>query len=224
MFKLTRLLYFPADCPAPERQAVVQTLREATRQSPMVKRSMLEPTLPGVMNGGDFIWHLQFADEAAYRSCLGQNHWREKVDPLFKGGTFKRFQSVAYEGGLSGAKPVKLTRGVYRTLILTVKPRGTPETIARFEHELSGMAKYISSIKNWQMSHVSEAAGDRQWTHVWEQEYESLEGLIGPYMNHPFHWALVDRWFNPECSQWIVDKVLCHTYCEFKQSVLGPDA
>jgi hypothetical protein len=43
-------------------------------------------------------------------------------------------------------------------------------------------------------------------------------------MDHPFHWGLVDRWFNPECSQWIVDKVLCHTYCEFKSSVLGPDA
>ena len=224
MFKLTRLLYFPTDSSAPKREAVTQTLREASRQSPMVSRFFLEPTLPGVMNGGDFVWHLQFSDEAAYRACLNQPHWREKVDPLFAGGTFKRFQSVAYQGGLSGAQPVKLARGVYRTLILTVKPRGTPETIAKFEHELGGMAKYISSIKNWQLSHVSEAAGDRQWTHVWEQEYEDLSGLTGPYMNHPFHWALVDRWFNPECSQWIVDKVLCHTYCEFKDSMLGPGA
>ena len=222
MFKLTRLLYFPADRSVAEREAVTQTLREASRQSPMVARFMLEPTLPGVMNGGDFIWHLQFADEAAYRACLGQADWRERVDPLFKDGTFKRFQSVAYEGGLSGIRPVKLSHGVYRTLILTIKPGTNPAAVARFEHELSGMAKYISSIKNWQMSHVTEAAGDRQWTHVWEQEYEHLEGLTGPYMNHPFHWALVDRWFNPECSQWIVDKVLCHTYCEFKASVLGP--
>jgi Stress responsive A/B Barrel Domain len=222
MFKLTRLLYFPADRSVAEREAVTQTLREASRQSPMVARFMLEPTLPGVMNGGDFIWHLQFADEAAYRACLAQAHWRENVDPLFKGATFKRFHGAAYQGGLSGARPVKLAHGVYRTLILSVKPGTNPEAVARFEHELGGMPKYISSIKNWQLSRVSESAGDRQWTHVWEQEYEDLTGLTGPYMNHPFHWALVDRWFNPECSQWIVDKNLCHTFCEFKASVLGP--
>jgi len=118
---------------------------------------------------------------------------------------------------------MKLARGVYRTLILTIKPGISPDMIAGFERELAGMPKYISSIKNWQLSRVSEADGDRQWTHVWEQEYENLEGLTGPYMDHPFHWGLVDRWFNPECSQWIVDKVLCHTYCEFKDSVLGPE-
>jgi len=224
MFKLTRLLYFPGESAAADRQAVTQKLRDASSQSPMVTRFLLEPTLPGVMNGGDFIWHLQFADEVAYRDCLKQAHWREKVDPLFEGGTFKRFESAAYQGGLGGARPVKLARGVYRTLILTVKPNTSAAATAQFEHELAGMPKYISSIKNWQLSRVSEAAGLRPWTHVWEQEYETLEGLTGPYMNHPFHWALVDRWFNPECSQWIVDKVLCHTYCEFKSSVLGPDA
>jgi len=223
MFKLTRLIYFPAETSAAQRQAVTQTLRDATAHSPMVARSMLEPTLPGVMNGGDFIWHLQFADEAAYRACLNQAHWRDKVTPSFEGGTFKRYQSAAYQGGLSGARPMKLARGVYRTLILTIKPGISPDLIAGFEKELAGMPKYISSIKNWQLSRVSEAGGDRQWTHVWEQEYENLQGLTGPYMDHPFHWGLVDRWFNPECSQWIVDKVLCHTYCEFKDSVLGPE-
>src|SRR5580704_3397956 len=122
MFKLTRLLYFPNDRSVADREAVMQTLREVSGQSPTVRRFMLEPTLPGVMNGGNFIWHLQFADEAAYRACLAQANWREKVDPLFKDGTFKRFQSVAYEGGIGGARPVKLSQGVYRTLILTVKP------------------------------------------------------------------------------------------------------
>ncbi len=46
MFKLTRLLYFPTDRPVAEREAVTQTLREASRQSPMVARFLLEPTLP----------------------------------------------------------------------------------------------------------------------------------------------------------------------------------
>jgi hypothetical protein len=223
MFKLTRLLFFPAQCAAAERQAVIQKLRDASAQSPAVKRFILEPTLPGVLNGGDYIWHLQFADQAGYRACLAQPQWREKVNPLFEGGgTFKKYESVGYEGGLSGATK-KLGSGVYRTLIMTMKPGSSPQQIAQFEKELAGMPRYISSIKNWQLSHGTEAGGTRQWSHIWEQEYENLEGLTGPYMDHPFHWGLVDRWFNPECSQYIVDRVLCHTYCEFKTSVLGPE-
>jgi hypothetical protein len=224
MFKLTRLLYFPAECQQSERKAVVQTLNDAGAQSPMVKCSLLEPTLPGVLYGGDYIWHLQFADEAAYRACLSQPHWREKVNALFEGKTLKRYESAAYRGGLCGERPVRLARGVYRTLIMTLKPGTSPQSAAQFEKELSGMPRYISSIKNWQLSHVSEASGMRPWSLVWEQEYENLEGLTGPYMDHPYHWAFVDRWFNPECSQYIVDKVLCHTYCEFKSSVLGPES
>ena len=41
MFKLTRLLFFPAECAASERQAVVQKLRDASAQSPAVKRFIL---------------------------------------------------------------------------------------------------------------------------------------------------------------------------------------
>ncbi len=222
MFKLTRLLFFPAERPASERQAVIQKLRDASANSPTVRRFILEPTLPGVLNGGDYIWHLQFADKAAYRDCLAQPHWCEQVDPLFAGGALRKYESVAYQGGLSGAN-AKLKQGVYRTLIMTMKPGSSPQAVAQFEKELAGMPKYISSIKNWQLSHAAEASGTRQWSHIWEQEYENLSGLTGPYMDHPFHWGLVDRWFNPECSQYIVDKVLCHTYCEFKTSVLGPE-
>ena len=176
MFKLTRLLYFPAETASAERQAVTQKSDLQRGLVAKLKRFLLEPTLPGVMNGGDFIWHLQFADEAAYRDCLKQPHWQQQVAPLFAGGTFKRFESAAYQGGLSGAHPVKLGRGVYRTLILSVKPNTSPAATAQFDHELAGMPKYISSIKNWQLSHVSEATGKRPWTHVWEHDYEQLDG------------------------------------------------
>jgi len=184
MFKLTRLLYLPADTSAPDRHTITQTLRDASAQSPMVKRYILEPTLPGVLNGGDFIWHLQFADEAAYRACLAQPAWREKVDPLFDGGTFRKYESVAYQGGLSGGRPVKLSRGVYRTLIMTVKPGTSLQAIAQFDKELAGMPRYISSIKNWQLSHATEASGSRQWSHIWEQGFADMETMLD-YLKTP---------------------------------------
>ena len=82
------------------------------------------------------------------------------------------------------------------------------------------MPYYIPAIRNWQLSRAEEATGARRWTHVWEQEYADAGGLMGPYMMHPYHWARIDRWFDPECPDRIVDARLCHSFCAMKASVL----
>ena len=61
-----------------------------------------------------------------------------------------------------------------------------------------------------------QAEGARPWTHVWEQRYDALDGLMGDYMMHPYHWARVDRWFDPESPDWIVDTHLCHSFCRYQ--------
>jgi hypothetical protein len=30
---------------------------------------------------------------------------------------------------------------------------------------------------------------------------------------HPIHWAYVDRWFDPECPDFIVRDRVCHSFC-----------
>jgi len=48
---------------------------------------------------------------------------------------------------------------------------------------------------------------------VWEQGYDRLEDLTGSYMKHPCHWGQVDRWFDPEHPDWLIDPGLCHAFC-----------
>ena len=76
-------------------------------------------------------------------------------------------------------------------------PDTDADTVARFEDELSSMARYIPAIRAWQLSRVDDAIGTSQWTHVFEQEFSDVDGLMGPYLMHPIHWAVVDRWFDP---------------------------
>jgi len=38
---------------------------------------------------------------------------------------------------------------------------------------------------------------------------------------YPYHWGHIDRWFNPECADWIVDTYLCHTFCAFESGPLS---
>ena len=59
-----------------------------------------------------------------------------------------------------------------------------------------------------------------RWTHLWEQEFDRLEGLEQDYMLHPFHWGHVDRWFDPEMPERVVDPWLAHLACVAHAPVL----
>ncbi|WP_306306846.1 Dabb family protein [Nocardia brevicatena] len=82
------------------------------------------------------------------------------------------------------------------------------------------MPQHIPTIRSWQLSRVRHAAGASEWTHVWEQEFDDLDGLLGPYMNHPIHWAHVDRFFDPESPDLIVRDRVCHSFCALPAPVI----
>ncbi|HEY2076274.1 MAG TPA: hypothetical protein VGH53_08045 [Streptosporangiaceae bacterium] len=50
------------------------------------------------------------------------------------------------------------------------------------------------------------------WSHAWEQEYRDVDGLLGGYLRHPFHWTCTDRWFGCEVPTLIVLLALAHVY------------
>ncbi len=72
-------------------------------------------------------------------------------------------------------------------------PETDPSTVARFEDELSSMPRCVPAIRAWQLSRVDDAIGTSRWIHMFEQEFSDVEGLMGPYLMHPIHWAVVDR-------------------------------
>lgn len=180
--------------------------------------AVVAPTLPGVFNGGDLIAHFDFPDEDAYRGM------QPAIDAVLGGQGIARFDSAFYRHGRHAAADPKLGTGVYRALLLSVDRPVDTEMLNRFEAEMVRMPHYIPAIRNWRFSRVIEPRGERRWTHVWEQEYDSLDGLNGPYMLHPYHWARIDRWFDPECPDWMIDTRLCHSFCAFGRNVLGEGA
>ncbi len=109
---------------------------------------------------------------------------------------------------------------VHRALLLRVAPDTDARTVTRFEGELRSMPDYIPAIRAWQLSRVDDAIGTSQWTHVFEQEFTDVEGLMGSYLMHPIHWAVVDRWFDPECPDVIVQDRLCYSFCRCATSIL----
>jgi hypothetical protein len=220
MFKLTKLVTLAEGAGEDARAKVTAALDGASKSA---VRAMLSPTYPGVYNGGDYIWHVQFADEAAYSAWKGDPEGGKAADAMLNDlALVGHIDSVAYEGGRSGTKPGAPDKGCYRVALFSVFKEPFPGAIAQYDAETYEMGNYIGSIKSWQASHVKEWSGARPWTHVWEQEYENLGGLQGAYMLHPHHWGHVDRWYDPECTVWMIDNHLCHSFCDFNGSVIAP--
>ena len=204
MYSVTRLL----DVAAEDRDRIVASIRsgsEATR----ARYRLVEPTLPGSRNGGDVLVHLRFASRSEWLPIASY------FTDLLADRAITRINGAGYSG-----TPTRTSGGqgtVYRTLLLSVSPETDADTVMRFEDELRSMPHYIPVIKAWQLSRVDDAIGDSQWTHVFEQEFSDVAGLMGPYLLHPIHWAVVDRWFDPECPEVIVRDRLCHSFCHIDQ-------
>jgi hypothetical protein len=104
--------------------------------------------------------------------------------------------------------------------LLRVPPEIDPETVVAFENELAAMPRYVPTITAWQLSRADQTLGPTQWTHVFEQEFTSVDGLMGPYLMHPIHWASVDRWFDPETSDVVIRDRVCHSFCTLTTPML----
>ncbi len=81
----------------------------------------------------------------------------------------------------------------------------------------------MPAIRNWSLSRVVDFVGDappRKWTHAWEQDFETLEGLTQDYMMSPYHWGYLDGWYDPEMPWSIIEPELANLFCEARQSVL----
>jgi hypothetical protein len=219
MFSSLRLVTLARGSSESRRAATVQSLSQAAHGAGALS-TLFAPTCPGVWNGGDLIWRSEYRDEA---------HWREvESDERFLRGVASALgdpdrvslvEHVAFAGGTCGG--VSPMRGLYRVALFCADRNPTTERLARFGRETCAMPRHVRAIRRWQLSTPLAASGSRPWTHVWEQEYDDLAGLQGPYMLHPCHWGDVDRWFDPEDPDWLIDPVLCHSFCETSAAVIG---
>lgn len=207
MYSVTRLI----DVAEPDRDRMIAGLRGAASGAGAL-RWVVEPTLSGSRNGGDILAHLRFGSKEHWDRAAG------RFGAILDDPAVSRVNGVGYCGTPvhNGDKPAT----VYRALLLRVPPDTDEATVARFEADLQLMPRYVRTITDWQLSRVEEATGVSAWTHVFEQLFTDEDGLMGPYLMHPIHWAVVDRWFDPECPEVIVRDRVCHSFCQSDAAVL----
>ncbi len=176
----------------------------ATRLSTLA-HSFVGRTLPGGINDGQVIWRAEFASEAHYqvsrRAAMTSMQNEACQDTVF------------YHLGRHATPHPNLRNGIWRALVFSVEPGTDRQVRAQFEAEMLAMPRHVTTIRNWSLSRVCASQGARPWSYVWEQDFDNLEGLHGQYMMHPIHWGSIDRWYDVEHPDRIVDGYLIHTAC-----------
>lgn len=208
MYSVVRLL----DVEDSERDRILTDVGLAAARTG-AHRMLVEPTLAGSRNGGDVLVHLRFHDEAEWRCDQAD------FESALKDHAVTRVNGASYPGspqpGHAGPS------GVYRTLLLRVLPGIDAAVVDRFEDELRLMTRHVRTITAWQLSRALDPVGDTGWTHVFEQQFTDVSGLMGPYLMHPIHWAVVDRWFDPETTDVIIRDRVCHSFCQLSVPILA---
>lgn len=210
-----------------QRAAFEEAAERATRAlpGPGLRAGFLGRPLPGALRAGDYAWDalLEGAPEPARPgTCpLPLPELAPWFDPRDPRCVVASCDVVRFAPQHLGIGAPAIAPCVKRTLLLRVRPESPRGEVERFERDLLAMPRHIASIRNWALSRTDPALQPTGWTHVWEQEYDDLDGFLVGYMSHPWHWGRVDGWFDPECPQRIAEPEVVNVCCAAPATLLG---
>ncbi|KUZ00925.1 MULTISPECIES: Dabb family protein [unclassified Burkholderia] len=192
--------------------AFERALRDAAQALPGATRVALARNLDGCWNAGDYTLDVlrdeRAADHAPDFTALARIPGVARID------------GAACQAIGGGLREPALRDGVWRTLMLRVRPKADEAQVRDLERELLRMPAFMPGIRNWRLSRIVTPGA---WTHVWQQEFAHAGDLLGEYLLHPYHWGWVDRRFDAESPDWTVDAI-SHAFCPLASSLLADTA
>ena len=220
-----------ADGAGSEREACADALGRIGARIPGAVASWCGLHLEGSLGAGDLCWDFALEDAAALtelRERLDRHGWPgvfDATDPADRRHLEALSQVEAWVvEPIERAVPHPDLVGIKRTNLVRVVDGAPPESVARWQGDCLGLVEHVPAIRNWSFGRVT-ALGPTpprmRWTHAWEQEFETLEGLLEDYMASPYHWGWADAWYDPEMPQRIVDPDLAHLFARIPHSVLA---
>ncbi len=154
MYNVTRVVHAANGAGADEWTDAVKNIAAVAESSNALRR-LVCTTLPGVINGGDLIVHLQFEDEMAWQTA------RDAVDDSLRCAAVDHFHGAEYSSGTTGRSGADAAGQVYRALFIRVSP-GTPQDVLEeFERDLLRMP----TISRRSAPGVSAESTQRSGTH-----------------------------------------------------------
>ena len=220
MIRTTAFAHLRPDAAPARIDELIDAARRAAEETSACAADASRVT-SNAFRAGDVMLLGAYADQPALEDALGSAHFTGILRPLLA-EVATHVEVVRYRQGPVTIREPGLTDGIHRSLLIRVEPATDPVLVEQFERELAAMPAFIDAIRNSSLSRVDTmyASLGPEYTHVWEQEFATLDGLTGPYMQHAYHWSVVDPWFDVQAPVHIVDPVLIHSSCDLRRSIL----
>ena len=224
MIRTTAFVHLRPDAAAERVDALIEATRSAA-DSLGARATDASRVTPNALRAGDVMLLAAYEDEAARDDAARTPYSTEILRPLLA-EVATHVETVRYTQGAVTIREPGFAHGIHRSLLIRVDPTTAPAVVTEFERQLAAMPTYIDAIRNSSLSRIDtmHTSLGPEYTHVWEQDFDTLEGLTGPYLQHAYHWSLIDPWFDLQAPTRIVDPVLIHSSCDLRRSMLTPRA
>lgn len=217
MFVALRIVTLP-DGREGEAGTVAAAIGAKAATLPGIRSSWAAPVVAGAtINAGHIVWRMIFATEAEALRAPGAAVWAETIAPLLAGA---QVATIGYR--LARPTVHRTGAGIWRALIFRVMPNKPLDLVRRLEEATLLLPRHVPQIRSWALSPVAFTEGPKAFTHVWEQEFDAVADLTGPYMTSPAHWGIADAFFDAEYPEYIVDPQLIQTVGAIGDTILIP--
>jgi hypothetical protein len=220
VIRTTAFVHLRADADPARVDELIDTARHTAAATGALASDAARVTV-NAFNAGDVMLLGAYTDERELEHALGSAHVSGTLRPLLA-DVADHVEAARYTQGAVTIREPGIADCIHRSLLIRVDPATDPALVEQFECELAAMPSFIEAIRNSSLSRIDtmHASLGPEYTHVWEQEFATLEGLTGPYMQHAYHWSVVDPWFDVQAPVHIVDRVLIHASCDLRRSIL----
>ena len=225
MLRRTVFLQF-RDSASPETiRAFKQAVRETPRHIPGVLGMQIGENLIARAPDQGHMLDTLFASREALEAYNADPYHLEVLRPHFQQGDprwiVERSDAVFFEPMREVIAEPGIEKFLRRSLIVRVPEGISHERVELFEKQIMEMPRHIPAIRNWAFARAAQDVRKTRWTHIWEMEIHDA-AAFQQYLLSPFHWGVVDLWFNPEWpDQQIVERDFLHGYYQAPSTVLG---
>lgn len=208
MFSAVFMISFAEKAGEVERENLKSSLQElAAGISPV---NILGDVLPYAFGGGDYFMEIGFEDQSAYDAAKSSDEWTSIRHLLEDDAMIDHVEFVAYGDGKLNVTGENAA--CHRVLIYEIVPDADPAALEKMEQIMPDMANYIPGLINAKLAKVVESSGTMNWGYAFECDFDDPMTFLTNYNFRPYHWANVDKFFEPACAEWVADPNLCTPY------------
>lgn len=202
-----------------EEQKVSYMAKAADLCAQISPVNLVSPLLPGSVPASDLYVEIAFKDQAEFETAKETDAWKALAAMTADAAQTASAEYAAF-GTLSEYNSDRAAL-CHRLLIFRAYEDTPQELVEKMERTIIKFPDYVPQIANAKLAKIVETTGTNEWNYAFDVDYEQVTDYFGWYLGTPYHWAYIDRFFEPSSDEFFIDPHLCSVYCAQERALLN---